>query len=371
MSNAHDDHKGATTPQSAPASHSHTPRNALIALAVIVGLGAVAVGVSLSRSSKATAFSTPALPAGYSPVDYSKSSTWLNLPKTATHKIDVFYLSDTAYTQPTPSSPKIGPINAPSMISGDQAAFQRTAMAFAPVANIYAPYYRQVSVAVQASMTGAQQIKMVGGIPTTDAITAFEYYLKHYNNGRPFILAGHSQGSSVLTHLLAVYMKANPQVYKRMVAAYVIGYPVTQTYLNQSPFLKFAQGANDTGVIISYNTEASVVPEVNPVMLGQQHALVINPITWTRSEAPASAAQNLGSWLPESSTGPWVKVMNFADAQVNTAKGVLISSSPPVAKFSPSPSLEGVYHGFDYAFYFFNIQENAQTRVNHYFENQK
>ena len=255
------------------------------------------------------------------------------------------------------------------MISGDQAAFQRTAMAFAPVANIYAPYYRQVDAMVQKSMTPAQQIKMVSGIPTTDAIAAFDYYIKHYNNGRPFILAGHSQGSSVLTHLLAVYMKANPQVYKRMVAAYVIGYPVTQAYLNQNPFLRFAEGANDTGVIISYNTEAPTIGGVNPVMLDQQHALVINPITWTRSEAPASAAQNLGSWLPASSAGPFVKVMNVANAQVDAAKGVLICSSAPVAKLAPGNQLlpEGVYHSFDYPFYFFNIQANAQNRVNHYF----
>src|ERR1035437_6450599 len=107
-----------------------------------------------------------------------------------------------AHSKPTPGSPGIGPINAPSMIKGDQADFQRTATAFAPVANIYAPYYRQVDAMVQKSMTPANQIKAVAGIPTTDAIAAFEYYLQHYNDGRAFILAGHSQGSSVLSHLL-------------------------------------------------------------------------------------------------------------------------------------------------------------------------
>jgi hypothetical protein len=298
-------------------------------------------------------------------IDYSEAANWLALPASITHKADVFYLSDTAYSKPTPSSPDIGPIGAPSMIKGDQADFQRTATAFAPVANIYAPYYRQVDAMVQKSMSPANQIKAVAGIPTTDAIAAFEYYLQHYNDGRPFILAGHSQGSSVLTHLLSVYMKAHPQVYKRMVAAYVIGYPITQAYLNQNPFLKFARGPNDTGVIISYNTEAPTIGGTNPVMLSAQHALVINPITWTTSEAQATAQQNLGSWLPDPTTGQFAKVMDYANAQVDTAKGVLICSSANVAELAPGNQLlpEGVYHSYDYPFYYFDIGANAGNRI--------
>jgi hypothetical protein len=330
-----------------------------VALVLAVPLGAILTACGTSGSSS---------PANDSGIDYSKAANWLALPTSITHKVDVFYLSDTAYSKPAPSSPDIGPINAPSMIKGDKADFQRTATAFAPVANIYAPYYRQVDALVQKSMTPADQVKTVAGIPTTDAIAAFEYYIEHYNDGRPFILAGHSQGSSVLSHLLSVYMKAHPQVYKRMVAAYVIGYPITQTYLNQNPFLKFAQGPDDTGVIISYNTEAPTIGGTNPVMLSAQHALVINPITWTRTEEPATAQQNLGSWLPDPTTGKFVKVMAYASAQIDTATGVLICSSANAAELAPGNLLlpEGVYHSYDYPFYYFNIRANAADRVNHF-----
>ncbi len=341
---------------------SHPARGTLIASVLVLSCSSVLTACGSSSS-------TP--PVNNSGIDYSKVANWLALPTSITHKVDVFYLSDTAYSKPTPSSPGIGPINAPSMIKGDQADFQRTATAFAPVANIYAPYYRQVDAMVQKSMTPANQIKAVAGIPTTDAIAAFEYYLQHYNDGRPFILAGHSQGSSVLTHLLSVYMKANPQVYKRMVAAYVIGYPITQAYLNQNPFLKFAQGPDDTGVIISYNTEAPTIGGSNPVMLSAQHALVINPITWSRTQAPATAQQNLGSWLPDPTTGQFVKVMDYANAQIDTAKGVLICSSANVAELAPGNALlpEGVYHSYDYPFYYFNIRANAANRINHFMSN--
>ena len=51
----------------------------------------------------------------------------------------------------------------------------------------------------------------------------------------------------MLLFLLSGYLKHHPAVYRRMVAAYVIGYGVTHTYLANNPQLKFAAGANDTG----------------------------------------------------------------------------------------------------------------------------
>lgn len=119
---------------------------------------------------------------------------------------------------------------------------------------LYAPFYRQ------ASLTPNDPV-YVAGIPTTDGTAAFDYYTKNYNNGRPFILAGHSQGANTLANLLSGYLKTNSTVLARMIAAYVIGYPVTTEYLSNNPHLKFVSGSNDTGVIISYNTEA---PGVNP-----------------------------------------------------------------------------------------------------------
>ena len=98
-------------------------------------------------------------------------------------------------------------------------------------------------------MTTAEGERGVAGIPTLDVLAAFDYYIKHYNNGRPFILAAHSQGSNILINLLAGYMKDHPDVYSRMIAAYVIGYPVTAQYLADNPHLKFATGAALTLIV--------------------------------------------------------------------------------------------------------------------------
>ncbi len=225
------------------------------------------------------------------------------------------------------------------------------------------------------SLPIAQQNAIEDGIPTSDALAAFDYYIKHYNKGRPYILAGHSQGSNLTANILSDYMKKNPKVYKRMIAAYVIGYSITPTYLAQNPELKFAEGPSDTGVIVSYNTEAPVVDGTNPVTL--PGGIAINPITWTRTEELATAAQNLGGILIDPKTsyavvdakGDPVRVPHYADAQVNKARGVVICSTADVNLLSPGNALlpKGVYHSFDYPFYYFDIRANAADRVAQYF----
>jgi hypothetical protein len=298
--------------------------------------------------------------------DYSLADHWLSLPATPDKAVDVFYLYPTAWQKVNDSDPNICDIDNPSMLTGAKSAYDRGGSAFATVANIYAPYYRQADAKYTLALPLDQQAEVIGGIPKTDAFAAFEYYIENYNNGRPFILAGHSQGSNILTYLLADYMKEHPEVYKRMIVAYVIGYSITEDYLAQNPHLKFATGADDTGVIISYNTEAlDVVAGVNPVVW--PGALVINPITWTREETLATTAEGLGSWLPDPMTKEFKQVPQYADAKIDKTKGVLVCSTANEEVINKIDQIagfpNGVYHSFDYPFYYFNLQANAANRI--------
>jgi len=162
-----------------------------------------------------------------------------------------------------------------------------------------------------------------------------------------------------------------------MVAAYVVGQSVTPGYLAKNPHLRFTRRANDTGTIISWNTEASTIAAKNPVTL--PGGIAVNPITWTRKTAPASAEQNLGSIELDLATGgtPVLdedgkikRVMGLADARVNAKKGVVICTTvnredPPY--YIPGGFPMGVYHTFDYPFYFFDIRANAHERALHFF----
>ncbi len=308
--------------------------------------------------------------------DYADASNWLSQPSSsdASKPVDVFYLGDTTYSRPDSSSPDIGRIDDPNMKQGAQVKFTTTASAFEPIANVYAPYNRQVDARFKSTLPIPQQLQLEAGIPTSDAVSAFEYYLEHLNGGRPFILAGHSQGSNLIANILSGYMKEHPELYERMVAAYVIGFSVTGDYLAENPQLKFAHGPDDTGVIISYNTEAPVMRAPNPVTM--PGGIAINPITWTTSETTATASQSLGAIAVDPKTGGAVvdgagnpvKAEHYADAIVNKKRGVVLCGTADPNQLAPgNPALQvGIYHSYDYPFYYFDIRANAANRIKRY-----
>jgi hypothetical protein len=312
---------------------------------------------------------------------YHKRSHWLARPAHPTHRVDVFYIYPSAYTRPSPDGAIVGPIDDPGMMSKAQAAFTRQAWAFRPLADIYAPYYRQADANYALSLLPAQRAKLIGDIPARCVIQAFDYYVRHLNHGRPFILAGHSQGSQVLEFLLARYMKAHPGVHRRMIAAYVVGYSVTPSYLANHPYLKFTTKPHDTGVIISWNTEAPTIASPNPVVL--PGGISVNPITWTRDDAKAPAARSLGSIELDPSTGgtPILnpdgsikRAMKLADARVDKKKGVVICSTIDASQtpyYIPGGFPMGVLHTFDYPLYFFDVRANARDRIQTYFALEK
>ena len=160
-------------------------------------------------------------------------------------------------------------------------------------------------------------------------------------------------------------MAANPEVYSRMIAAYVIGFPITKEYLANNPHLKFAKDSVDTGVIISYNTESPTITIINPVLYGLV-GKVINPINWRTDETLATKAEGLGSLLPQLPNSVWTEVPQYADAQIDTTRGVLICSTADeayIASIDAGAGVTGIYHIFDIPFYYYNLRQNAANRI--------
>lgn len=326
----------------------HFNRKALTAIILVAAVAAGITAVYLIGINPNSPYAIP--------TDYSKANHWLSLPQTINKEVDVFYYYPTAWKDTDDTKPNVCEIDNPSMLEGAPSDYARQATAFETVGNIYAPYYRQ------ANDSPVDRMEVIAGTPTRDGIAAFDYYIEHYNNGRPFILVGHSQGSNVLSALLASYMKDHPDVYKRMIAAYVIGFPVTDEYLAANPHLKFAESPDDTGVIISYNTQApDVAPGSNPVLYDKV-GNVINPINWSRDEILASTTEGMGSYMPDSKTGVFSMVPQYADAKIDKTNGVLICSTADEDALT-SPPARGVYHGFDIPFYYMNLRQNAENRA--------
>lgn len=326
--------------------------SAITAMAVIAPLSN-----GCSKDSVEETFATPVS-------DYSLTENWLSLPAPV-NGVDVFYVYPTAWNKSSDADPNICSINNETMRKGAASAYNRQATAFETSCNIFAPYYRQVDAAYALGLSAEEHKKVIAGAPTEDIEAAFTYYIDHLNQGRPFMLAGHSQGSDVLLNLLSGYMKNHPNVYSRMVAAWIIGYPVTAEYMAANSHLKFAEGPDDLGVIISFNTQAPDVAAGSNPVVGNEVGIAINPINWKRDTTLATVTEGLGSMMPDLVTFLPVAVPQYADARVDPVKGVLICSTADADALLPFTAIfgRGVYHSFDYPFYYFNIRENATRRA--------
>lgn len=290
--------------------------------------------------------------------DYSQTDNWLALPAAIEKPVDVFYLYPTAWAQPDGHGPVSCAVDDPAMRSRARMVYDAQATALETVGNMYAPFYRQTDAVVALTMTPAERDALMRDIPVADAKAAFDYFIKNHNQGRPFILASHSQGSTVmLLGILFDYLKENPEVNQRLVAAYVLGYTVTQAELDANPHLKFATGRNDTGVIIAYITESPGFNDANPVLL--PGALVINPISWTLTAEPATSGQSLGARINGKDYPRY--------AYLDLERGVVKCSTADTALFTTAGGgglfAAGNLHSGDWPLYYFDLRQNARDRA--------
>lgn len=238
------------------------------------------------------------------------------------------------------------------------------ASVYAASTNVFVPYYRQSSLKNEEECwkKSGNMLTALTGTPYTDITAALDYYFANYNQGRPFIIAGHSQGSAMTKLVLMNYFKEHPDYYERMVAAYVIGYAVTREDLQANPHLKFATGESDAGVVVSWNTEGPANANAQN-MVWMPGAISINPLNWKLDDTYAPASENLGSYVLNLETLKHEFKDVSADAQVNVERGVVVTK--PNCPFNPLTWLFGPasFHDNDYGLFYNNIKENVAKRI--------
>jgi hypothetical protein len=302
--------------------------------------------------------------------DYSDDYYWVVKSKTIDHPVDVFYVHPTIYTAKYPHNMDI---SLPEMRTYAKGLSIAQAGVYSENANLFAPFYRQQTAADQDEFTARGGTNMfidpVFQLAAADVEDAFLYYLEHLNPDRPFIIAGHSQGTMTLIALMRKRFD-DPQITKRLVAAYLIGYSVTKEDLQTYPWMKRAEKADDTGVIITYNTEGPGSCG-SPVYL--PGAIAINPLNWKNDGTVAKKEEHLGAVFFDDAKGELLEEIDqFAAAYVDTEKGVLIVTDMKQPKSDKIDFIhlgrfpDGVYHRFDYAFWFNNLKINVKTRIEAY-----
>lgn len=290
-------------------------------------------------------------------LDYSNISNWAYIETNKNKNIDVFYVYPTLVES---SNYMFATINEMSKSIGEMYKLQ--ASVFSTSCNIYIPYYRQATLDTAKKCKDYYSLMnfLSNNIPYYDIENALDYYFKHYNKNKPFIIAGHSQGSMLIILLLTKYFNKHKEYIKKMICAYIIGCAPSISMINQYNYLKFATNKYESGVIVSWNTEGEKA--YGPSIILPNDPYVINPLNWTITNKYASVKENKGSLNPK--TG---KIgIGIGDAQINLKRGTLMCRT--INDFiEPSSIFQvGSLHQYDYSLYYNNIRYNVLFRINNY-----
>jgi len=264
-------------------------------------------------------------------------------------KADVFFIHPTIYTKKgkdLPWNPSLNDSVLNNQVDNSTILFQ--ASAFNAAGRVFAPRYRQAHLSAY-STTDTLAAKKALAFAYEDVKNAFEYYLKYYNNGRPIVIASHSQGTTHAGPLIKTYFDGT-SLQQQLVVAYLIGIPVPKNYFKTIWPCEDENGLNCT---ISWRTfKRDFVPDDRP--LGDS-ILVTNPLSWRIDTTYVSKKQNKGAVIRD-----FGKVLKQrVDAQAHN--GILWASKP---RFPWSFLLRRKnYHIADINFYYMDIRENARHRV--------
>jgi pimeloyl-ACP methyl ester carboxylesterase len=244
------------------------------------------------------------------------------------------------------------------------------ASSFEACCRVFAPRYRQATLAafLDESADAYGAIDRAYG----DVVRAFEDFVERRNGGRPFIVAGHSQGSLHALRLLLQRIVGTARA-ARLVAAYVVGGTVPLEI--EAHGLPVCRTPTQTGCLVAWNSvqagsddprrrlRATTWLDGRYQPIAGRPLVCVNPLDW-RLDSSAGPESNLGA-LPRPAPGeplPATVAQLTGAACRNGLLGIDIAPSRR-AGFSDALTAAGNYHDFDYNLFYMNIRANAQARV--------
>ena len=230
------------------------------------------------------------------------------------------------------------------------------AVIFSACCDVYVPAYRQATL--YSFVAGKQNQEKAFSIAYQDVLASFEYFNQNFRNGRPYILAGHSQGSMHALKLLKE-IRNNSHLYSDMVAAYLVGFNITKSDIYPT---KVCESEDSINCVVAWN---SVEKNGFVTFKSEEDLICVNPLSWNESEKAISSNFNLGGvgfnhWSKNKIKRNWKNIVlepKVAGAKCKDGNLLitnLYSSGFPVRLFS--------LHAYDYGLFFSNILKNTKVR---------
>ncbi|WFL77600.1 DUF3089 domain-containing protein [Altererythrobacter arenosus] len=239
---------------------------------------------------------------------------------------------------------------------------------FNQASEIWAPKYRQATMG--AFLTDKPEGQKALDAAYADVKQAFAFFLTAVDEDTPIVLAGHSQGSLHLLRLLLEEVNGSATA-PRIVAAYVVGWPVSVEHDLPALGLPACAAANQTGCLLSWSTFAEPADPTDVLdtyssskgfdgeLRGNSQILCTNPLTG-RVGGEAEAAVNLGTLVPDGDLANGDLVRGSVPARCDD-RGLLLIGDPPEMGSYVLPGNN--YHVYDIPLFWANVQQDVATRV--------
>ena len=266
---------------------------------------------------------------------------------------DVFFLHPTTYIKDIRNSQWNASLDDTAL---NNATDQRTIFVQASVFNnccrIFAPRYRQAHLKAYLMPKSEQSLKAFD-LAYNDLKTAFQYYLDHYNNGRPIIIASHSQGAMHAIKLLKEFFDGKP-LQKQLVCAYIVGWQIKPDDFKNIPV---GETPDATGCFVGWRSYKN--GELDFIIKNEKGGSVcVNPISWTTANDETKPEQHKGAVGKDMSK----LVSGVITASIDREHKILWVQAPENAENNVGAKLKN-YHVADYNLFWLDIRENAMLRV--------
>lgn len=297
------------------------------------------------------------------PLDYSDAKNWVYFgAEDGETAADVFFIAPSAFGGKEGSylmdlSNEKGRNNFIGTVNMEKGIYDRNT-------RFYAPFYREAGYNIYS--LAEEEAEPLKQSAYADLKDAFAYYMDNLNDGRPFILAGFSLGADMAIRLMKDRF-GEESCYKQLIACYAIGWRLTQEEADAWPQLRPAQGETDTGVIITFNSEAEEVKDSIMIPVGTK-TLAINPLNWRTDGEKAGKELNRGACCTDYDGKIMNEVPELTGAYLDEERGALkVTDIDPEVYNNTLPILApGVYHLYDYQFFYRNLEKNVQDRIRAY-----